>query len=274
MKQWLSTKKILSLFGLIGLLVFSASSPIALDAQPFAQGFDSDERLDRGTIVVLDEEDSGKVEAATIERVESLYGVVINPNDAPVTLADEDGDQTFVSTAGRYRLLVSDQNGPIEAGDFITISSLAGIGMQVNEIAPLVVGRALEGFDGSNAIGSAQVGDRTVQIGRINADIQIGQNPFLSPAEASLPDFLRRAAESVVGDQVSANRVYIATFVFIVSTFVAGSLMYSGVRSSIISVGRNPLSKKSIIRGMLQVIVVGLIIFIIGVFGVYLILRL
>lgn len=270
----MSTKKLLSLFGLIGLFVFASASPIALDAQPFAQGFDSDETLDRGTIVVLDEQDANKIEAATLERVESLYGVVINPNDAPVTLAVEDGEQTFVSTVGRYRLLVNDQNGPIQAGDFITISSVAGIGMKVNEIAPLVIGRALENFDGSNSIGNVELGDRTIQIGRINADIQVGQNPFQSPAEANLPEFLRRAAEAVVGEPVPAARVYIATFVFIVSTVVAASLMYSGVRSSIISIGRNPLSKKSIIRGMLQVIVVGLIIFIIGIFGVYLILRL
>ncbi len=267
-------KKVASAIGLAGLFVFSLSSPIALDAQQFAQGFDSDQALDRGIIVVLDEEDSDKVVPATLERVEDLYGVVINPNDAPVTLANEDAEQTFVATNGRFRLLVSTQNGPIEAGDFITISSLEGIGMAVDDIAPLVIGRALEPFDGSNAVSSAQAGDRTVQIGRINADILVGQNPFQSPAEANLPEFLRRAAESIVGEPVPASRVYIATFVFIVSTFVAASLMYSGVRSSIISIGRNPLSKKSIVKGMLQVILVGLIIFIIGIFGVYLILRL
>lgn len=265
-------QKLLAVFGLLAMVGLSFGSPIALDAQSFVQGFESDDTLDRGTIVVLDEEDSGKIVKATIDRVEDLYGVVVNPNDAAVTLSEEP-DATFVATSGRYRLLVSTQNGPVAAGDFITVSSLDGIGMRYNDSAPIVIGRALESFDGSNAVASAQVGDASVQIGRITADIQVAQNPFQSPAEANLPEFLRRAAETVVGEPVPANRVYLATFVFIVSAAVAGSLMYSGIRSSIISIGRNPLSKKSIIRSLMQVILVGFIVLIIGLFGVYLILT-
>ncbi len=259
--------------GLIALVILALNFPLA-DAQSVAQGFDSDERLERGLIVVLDQEDTGKVRPATLERVEELYGVVINPNDAAVTLSGDSESEVFVATQGRYRVLVSTQNGSIEPGDFITISSLEGIGMRVNDIVPVVIGRALSGFDGSNAVGTAQAGDRTVSIGRIDVDVLAARNPLQKPTEANLPEFLRQAAESIAGDSVPANRVYIATFIFLISTFIAGSLMYSGVRSSITSIGRNPLSKRSIIRGMLQVVIVGLIIFIIGIFGVYLILRL
>jgi mannose-6-phosphate isomerase-like protein (cupin superfamily) len=271
-RQRLSLYRVFALAGLVALIVLGARGPY-LDAQSIAQGFRSDATLERGAMVIIDPEDDGKITAATLETVEDIYGVVINPNDASVTLS-EGSEQTFVATSGRYQLLVSDQNGPIQPGDFITISSLEGIGMRVNDIAPVVVGRALAEFDGSNAVSSAEVGETTVAIGRIAADIQVGPNPLQRPTEANLPEFLRRVAETVAGKPVSAIRVYIAMFVFIVSAFVAGSLMYSGVRSSIISIGRNPLSKKSIIRGMVQVILVGMIIFMIGVFGVYFILRL
>lgn len=273
MKQFISVQKIMATVALIALVIFGFYA--TSNAQSVAQGFEADDSLERGIIVVIDEEDSSKVHPATLERVEDLYGVVINPNDAALTISGEsESDQVYVATNGRYKALVSTQNGPIEPGDFITISSLEGIGMKVNDLAPVVIGRALSGFDGSNAISTAQAGDGSVSVGRVDIDVLAARNPLQKPTEANIPDFLRRAAETIAGKPVAATRVYLAVFVFIVSTFIAGSLMYSGVRSSIISIGRNPLSKKSIIRSMIQVILVGLIIFIIGVFGVYLLVRL
>lgn len=259
------------LLGVAGLFILlSWHAPLL--AQTVAQGFNAESSLERGTIVVLDEEDNEQVVPARIDRVQDLYGVVINPNDASVTLSSEGAD-VFVATTGRYNTLVSTQNGHIRTGDYVTVSSLEGIGMKADDIVPVIIGRALADFDGSNAASTAQVGEINVSIARIPVDIQVGSNPWQRPTEADLPEFLRRAAESIAGQPVAAVRVYIALFIFLVSTFIAGSLMYGGVRSSIISIGRNPLSKKSIIRGMLQVILVGLIIFIIGVFGVYLLLR-
>lgn len=269
-RHWFSIQKIAAGLALLALIVFGAFSHI--DAQTVAQGFSADETMERGLIVVLDEEDTSRVVPATLDRVEDLYGVVINRNDASVTLSEE-GNDVFVATTGPYRALVSTQNGPIAAGDFITISSLEGIGMKTNDIAPVVIGRAMTGFDGTNAASTAQAGDTTVSIGRIDLDVLASNNPLQKPAEANLPSFLRSAAEAIAGKPVPAARVYISVFILIVGAFVAGSLMYSGVRSSIISIGRNPLSKKSILRSMIQVILVGLIIFIIAVFGVYLVLR-
>jgi hypothetical protein len=51
-------------------------------------------------------------------------------------------------------------------------------------------------------------------------------------------------------------------------------ILYSGVRNTLISIGRNPLSKKTIYKGLIQIILMGLIIFITGLFGVYLLLKL
>jgi len=117
-------------------------------------------------------------------------------------------------------------------------------------------------------------GERTVKIGRIPVDITVARNPLLKGTEPNLPDALRKVSESIAGKPVEATRVYIALVVFIITTAISGSLLYGGIRSAIISIGRNPLSKKSIIRGMLQVVISGLIIFILGIFGVYLLLKL
>lgn len=270
LKQWLTFRKTMSFVGLIGLFAAALLSP--LDAQSFVRGFESEQSLERGTIVVIDDDDNDKVMPATLERVDDLYGVVVNPTDAALTISGET-EQVFVATSGRYRVLVSTQNDSINRGDFVTISSIQGVGMKVDDAIPIIIGRALESFDGSDRVGSSQVGESTVQIGRIDVDVQVAGNPLQRPTEATLPDFLRQAAEFIAQEPVSAERIYAATFIFIVTIVVAGSLMYSGVRNSIISIGRNPLSKKSIVKGMLQVIFFGLIVVVLGLFAVYLILT-
>jgi len=272
-KTLFTPQRLFSLLGLVLLMMLSARVDVAF-AQAVTQGYASDATLQRGMIVKIDEEDTTKVEAVTQETAEGAYGVVVNPNDAPATLSTE-SQQVFVASAGKYQILVNDQNGPINAGDYIVVSSISGIGMKVDQIQPIVVARALESFSGSGErIGSAQVGEDSVNIGRILADVSVSGNPLQKPPVQRLPDVLRRIAEDVAQKPISMVRLYLSLAILTVSTVLAGSLLYSGIRSAITSIGRNPLSKKSIFRGMFQVIIVGLIIFIVGIFGVYLLLRL
>lgn len=63
------------------------------------------------------------------------------------------------------------------------------------------------------------------------------------------------------------------TATFLGSSLVTGIMLYSGARNSFISVGRNLLSKLVIIKGPGQVVILSLIVFISGVFEVYLLLR-
>jgi hypothetical protein len=51
-------------------------------------------------------------------------------------------------------------------------------------------------------------------------------------------------------------------------------MLYSGIRSGMIAVGRNPLSKKSIMRSLIETVIAGLIVFAVGIFAVYLLLKL
>jgi hypothetical protein len=277
-KKLLSFPRLMALAALFLLVALSLTSPLTAQT-PFTQGYSTDETLQRGMIVRLKEDDTTKVSALSYDEIESVHGVVVASNDAPITLSAE-GQKVFVATGGKYDILVSDQNGEIKPGDYITVSALTGIGMKASTKETQVVGRALDGFNGRDgAIGSAEVksGDgstKNVNLGRISADIEVSRNPNFGFERPPIPETLRRAAESIAGKKVDVARVYIALVVFIICTIVAGTLMYGGVRSGIISIGRNPLSKKSIIKGMVQVVLFGLIIFIIGLFGVYLLLKL
>lgn len=276
-RQKLSISRLLALAALLLLVVLRMTGP--LSAQTFTQGYDAEGAVQKGMVVRLKEGDANKVQAVSKEQMEAMHGIVVDPNDAAVTLSGG-GEKAFVATRGRYEVLVSTENGAIAAGDLLTVSSLNGVGMKADNTQPIVIARSTEAFDGNSlAVGTAEVkdsngGSHQVKLGRVMADINIGRNPLLKSEDPNLPGFLSEASEAIAGKKVDAVRVYISMSVFFITTIISGSLLYGGVRSGIISIGRNPLSKKQIIRGMLQVVIAGMIIFILGVFAVYLILKL
>ena len=277
-KQYLTLPRFAAFSALVFLILLSFVHPISAQ-QNFTQGYGSDQSIQTGMIVRLKKEDTTKVELVTTNSADQMHGVVVDSNDAPVTLSAE-GQKLFVANGGHYKVLVSTQNGSISPGDFLTISAIDGIGMKASTKEPVVIGRALKGFNGKdNIISTTEVKDTKgatvkVNLGYVETDISVGRNPLLKSKGPNLPTFLKKAIEEVAGRQVSATRAYIAVFVFLLTALVAGALLYSGVRSGLVSLGRNPLSRKSIIRGMMQIVIIALIVLFSGVFGVYLILKL
>lgn len=268
------------IFAVAALSVLSiASINFPVFAQAVTQGYGSDMVLQRGMLVQPKPDDSSKVEPVKQASADKMFGVVVDANDAPVTLSAE-GKKVFIATAGTYDVLVSNQSGDIAPGDYITVSAVDGIGMKAGSRDTYIIGRALADFDGDSLkIGNTTVTDssgqsRQVDIGRVQTDVVVAGNPLLKAEEANVPELLKRASQAIVGKPVDAVRIYLGLFIFIASTIIAFILMYGGVRSAIISIGRNPLGKKAIIRGMFQVIVTGMIVFISGIFGVYLLLKL
>jgi hypothetical protein len=246
-----------------------------------AQGYGTSQPLQNGMIVKLQDKDSSKVEPLTQATATKMQGVVVASSDTTINLSNTgNSGQVFVATFGHYDVLVSNQNGPIKAGDYITISSLAGVGMKVDTDQPTVIGKATADFSGSGKVaGTAKLKDSTgkeisVSLARIPVDISISHNPLQQLTANGLPSFLQHASEAVAGKPVDPTRVYIALVVLLASSLVAGGILYSGIRGGLISIGRNPMAKKYIVGGMIRVVISGLIVFILGVFGVYLLLKL
>ncbi|HSD55938.1 MAG TPA: hypothetical protein VLA92_02180, partial [Candidatus Saccharimonadales bacterium] len=105
-------------------------------------------------------------------------------------------------------------------------------------------------------------------------EVTVAHNPLYEKEEdVGVPKILSKAAELVTNRPVSAFRIYASLAVFALSLIVAGCILYAGVRSGVTSIGRNPLAKKTIWRSMIQVTIMSLIVFVIGVFAVYLLLR-
>jgi hypothetical protein len=253
--------------GLVVVVFGSLASSVA-KADNVVEGFTAQETLRPGQIVSLVDPKARTVKATPANAGASIYGVVVDPSDAPITLVGQDS-RVFVAVTGTYQVLVSVGNGQIKTGDYISISSINGIGAKATPGDPIILGRAASGFNGSNNIVTSSGGKN---IGRIYVNIAVAKNP-ISNSDPTLPAFLRKAADGLANKSVPVIRVYTALLIFGVSLLAAVTVLYSGVQSSLISIGRNPLSRKAIFSGMYKTVFTGLGVFIIGMAGVYLLLK-
>lgn len=80
-----------------------------------------------------------------------MFGVVVDRTQLPLSVTN-DGieNETFVAVSGTYTVLVSNQEGNINAGDYLTLSSLNGVAMKAGDTDVTVFGRANANFNDSN----------------------------------------------------------------------------------------------------------------------------
>jgi hypothetical protein len=244
------------------------------------EGYSAATTLQDGTIVQLTGAGSSTVEPVSQANSGKMYGVTVDPEDLPLTISNSGlTNETYVATTGTYDALVSTQGGIIQPGTFIAISSVDGVGMAAGTANTTVIGRAAQGFSGQGGIGAEtlknSVGSTVnVTLGIIPVAIQIEHNPTKASTKVNLPKMLQRLGQAVAERPISPIRTYLSIAITGISTIMALIILYAGVRSGLISIGRNPLSKGHIFRGLLAVVLTSLIVLIVGLFAVYLLLKL
>lgn len=245
------------------------------------QGYAADSALQIGTIVQMDPDKNDKVLAATQAKLNQMYGVVIDPHSLPITFSNGDlKNEVYVATSGTYDTLVSTQGGDIQSGDYVTLSSVDGVAMKASDKQKIVFGRAAAAFNSkADGVGQVSLKDsngqtQNVTLGIIPVAIDVRHNPNDKTTKANVPPFLQRVGQQIAEKPVGPLRIYLSVFIAGVSIIIALMTLYSGVRTSIYSIARNPLSKKTILRGLLTVVLTSIIILIIGLFAVYLLLKL
>jgi hypothetical protein len=260
----------------------SSSSSSLGNSSGLTQSYNADPSVETGMVVELKPKDPTTVIPLPDTDIQDMLGVVIPQSNATIVLTPQNinQQQVLVASSGHFNVLVSNQNGPIKVGDYITVSAIAGVGMKADTIENEVLGKAAGSFSGTNnVLGTVSlkstIGKTTnVSISSIPVDVNISHNPLFQKTADYVPSFLAKTAVAIANHPVTASKIYLCMVILFITAVVTGNMLYSGVRSGMIAVGRNPLSKKSIIRSLIQTVIAGLIIFIAGIFAVYLLLKL
>jgi len=248
------------------------------------QTYTSASPLQVGTMVQLAGKATDSVSPVTAANMQLMYGTVVDPNILPLTVTDSNlKNETYVATSGQYDVLVDTQNGAIKEGDYVTISAVDGVAMKAGtyDQQKMVFGRAAANFDGkTNVIATTTLkesngqSDGAVQLGLIPVSIDIERNPNETSTKVDLPPVLREVGQAIAQKPIGPTRIYLSIIITGLCIMVALVTLYSGIKNAMVAIGRNPLSKKSIFRGLLEVILTGFLILIIGLFAVYLLLKL
>ena len=268
------------LAGSLALLSAVAAGCLGLSAPAAAittlsQGYHTADSVALGSIVSLTDTSSDRVAAANVDNANGIIGVVIGADSSLLSLTSGGDNQVQVATSGVVQVLVSDINGDIKNGDAITASQVKGVGMKATSNAKVI---GIAQADLSGAHGSKETyTDKQHQ----KHDIVLGEVPVLvnvayyykQPEKTLIPSAVQNIANALAGRSVSPLPILISLGIFIITLVVVVSIIYSMIHSSIISVGRNPMSQAAIYRDMLQMsaLIVGILS--VSVIAIYLILK-
>lgn len=248
------TMKLLA--GLLAAFALSAPAWASL-----SQGFATTAPITAGSLVSLDEKTSGAVVVADTSNASRLFGVVVPAASASISLSGTGSGQVQVATSGTAGVLVSTAGGAIKVGDYITVSSIAGVGQKA-VASSRIIGTAQTDFDGTGT----GVTKRSIEDGAAKKEIAIGQIPVAVAISSYtstdgkqnyvVPNWLQALSNTLAGKAVSPVRIIVAGLILMVALISITVLLYAAVRNSIISIGRNPLSRSAVLKGLLQVIAI------------------
>lgn len=250
------------LFLAVAMLV-GVFTPAALALTPISQGYSSSGTLTPGSIVSLKDNSADQVDATTSKNISTLLGVIISSDNSLLSLSNGQANQVQVATSGTVQTLVSDMNGDIKQGDQVTASPIGGIGMKATDSVK-VIGIAQADLTKSNSsthnYTDKSGAKQSVHIGQVPVLVNVAYY-YKAPTKTLIPAGVQNIANALAGKNVNPTPILVCMGIFIITLIVVVSIIYSMIRSSIISVGRNPMSQSAIYRDMLQMsaLVVGIL---------------
>jgi hypothetical protein len=243
-------------------------------ATNISQSYKTTDDLSMGSIVSLTADTIDQVEAGNISNNKSLLGVVIDSSDSQLSIIGGI-EEVQVATDGVSQVLVSNINGDIVKGDHITTSMLNGVGMKASSNVR-IVGIAQGDLNGSTGkdytYKDASGVEQTVVLGTIPILINTSYY-FKEPDKTVIPSALQNIANTIAGKQVNPIPIILSGIIFIIMIIVVVSIVYSMIKSSIISIGRNPMSQSAVYRDLIQLSALVLIILAVGIIAIYLLLT-
>ncbi|HEV2339961.1 MAG TPA: hypothetical protein VGT05_04365 [Patescibacteria group bacterium] len=190
-----------------------------------------------------------------------ITGVIIaNP---AITIEVPGATKTYpVINIGDAVVNVSGINGNLKKGDFITTSTIPGVGQKA-VTSGYVIGASV------NPVSFASKNE----VRQITVSINIHFQQFASPVVIPFLDVLNLSEIATYEDPVVALKLLVALLV-ILASFGLGFLIFSKtIHRGIEAIGRNPLAGQMIELSILLNVIMVIIILLTGIFMGYLILR-
>lgn len=260
---------------LAGIALFVVALPAAVSATTsISRGYAADKKLPMGAMVSLQKDSTDKVELSASSNVANLLGVVINPESSLLSFSNDAKVQVQVATNGTVPILASDINGMISRGDHITASPIAGAGMKATGNVR-VVGIAQDDLKKTAREQKYKDKDgkeQKVMIGEVPVLVNVAYF-FKEPEKTVIPTALQNLANALAGKTVSTTPILVSAAIFIVTIIIVASLIYSMIRSSIISIGRNPMSQSAVYRNLIQLSALVIVILAVGFAAIYMVLT-
>lgn len=236
------------------LALFVLAIPITVHAiTTLSQGYTTADKLSVGSIVSLKNNTIDEVVGATSDTVDSIIGVVINDGSSLLTLSNGQANQVQVATSGIVSVLVSDINGEVHKGDQLTASPIKGVGMKAtsnSKVVGIVQGDPINSGDKQNYTDD-QGNKEEITLGQASILVNVTYY-FQQPEKTLIPAAIQNLANAMAGKKVDTLPILISAAIFLVTLIVVVSIIYSMIHSSIISVGRNPMSQSAIYRDVIQ----------------------
>jgi hypothetical protein len=229
-----------------------------------------------GSIVSLDIYQQNEVVAANTTNEQRLVGVTVS-NQQSLLAVNNASNTTQVVSNGISNTLVSTINGPISIGSQIAVSPLSGVGDNAS-VGSKIVGIAEAPFNSSTPGAISQnIYDSSKHLHKI----YVGYTPVLiaingninTTSNGGFIDNLRNLVSDIAGHTISNTSLILIctiTFITLVAIIV---LIYGAITGGLISIGRNPLARGSILVSIGQIFLMVLIIAAISVTIIYFILH-
>ena len=260
---------------LIGFLLFAlAMSPWNILAAAISHGYQGSSDLVVGSLVAQSKDDKSRVVAADNQRPDALIGVVVANRTSTLEITDPN-DAVQVATSGKTTAIVSDLGGRVKSGDLIAASPIQGVGMKA-VVAGKSIGVAQADAPSRGAktvtVTSNDGKQKKVQISTVPVVLEVAY--FVPPDKKTpYPPILQSLADPIAGKPVSIIRVLLAAGIVLTAIVVIAVMLFSGIRNTLISVGRNPLARGSIFQLLWRIMATVLVILLMAFGSAYLIIS-
>jgi hypothetical protein len=193
----------------------------------------------------------------------SIAGVISDTPALDIQNTNRSPSTREVITSGNAYVLVSSINGTIKKNDFVTSSTVAGVG-QKSITDGFVLGVALETYNNSNKQAT----------GKILVNISPHYNANFITSKINLVDNVKTAIGSPFLSPLTTLRYLLAAVIALLA-FILGFVYFGRVvKTGVEALGRNPLAEKAILLSIIFNLFTTIVIMGIGLGISYLILSL